>query len=279
MLHVENMTREDFEFAVSLTDTMKWDMAEEDFDFNMELEPKGCFVLFDNSERIGVVTTTSFGRVAWLGNLIVTENYRRKGAGALLAKHAIGYLKGRKVKTVALYSYMNAVQFYHKLGFKDGSEYVVLQGTGHPSRGGSRAEQAVKSDIQKILHFDSLCLGFSRAKLLRPLLQNSNNLAFVTVDNESLIGYAIAKVYDGTAQIGPVICAEGWGKIAADLVRAMISSLKNSEISICVSGKKITLLDLLVQLGFHEEFRVIRMYYGDPLGNSCVFAAESLERG
>lgn len=279
MLHVENMTREDFEFAVDIANTMNWDMAEEDFDFNMKLEPKGCFVLFEDSERIGIVTTISFGTVGWLGNLIVSEKYRGTGAGALLAKHAIRYLEAKKVKTVGLYSYVNVVPFYRKLGFKDDSEFIVLRGNGRSSKGISSTRQALNSETGKIVKLDFHCLGFTRAKLLSSLLRAPSNFAHVAVENENLTGFAIAKVYDGTAQVGPVMCAEGRDEISVDLVCAIVSRLKGSEISMCIPEKKKKLLEALSQMGFRENFRVIRMFYGEPLGNGCVFVAESLERG
>ena len=102
MLHVENMTLKDFSFAVRLTDTMDWNQAEEDFEFMLQLEPQGCFVLFDDAKPIGIVTTVSFGKIGWLGNLIVTEAYRGKGAGTLLAQHAIEYLTSKNSLTVGL---------------------------------------------------------------------------------------------------------------------------------------------------------------------------------
>jgi predicted N-acetyltransferase YhbS len=278
MLHVENMTHEDFNFAVDVANTMNWDMAEEDFDFNLKLEPKGCFVLFEDSERIGIVTTISFGKVGWFGNLIVSENHRGKGAGTLLARHAISYLEAKKVKTVGLYSYFNAIPFYHKLGFKDDKEFIVLRKNGRPSRSISLARHAVKSEVQKIVEFDLRCLGFSRAKLLKPLLLNSN-LTSVAVDNGNLVGYSIAKVYDDTAQIGPVVCTEGRVEKAVDLVHAVVDRLKSYEISVCIPERQKALLDMLIQQGFHEDFRVARMFLGEPLGDGCVFAAESLERG
>jgi len=279
MLHVENMTREDFEFAVDIANTVNWDMAEEDFEFNMKLEPKGSFVLFEDSERIGIVTTISFGTVGWFGNLIVSEKHRGKGAGALLATHAIRYLGAKKVKTVGLYSYVNVVPFYRKLGFKEDFEFIVLRGNGRSSTGKSNIGQASESDVEKIVELDSHCLSFPRAKLLKTLLNAPNNFAQVAVEKESLIGYALAKVYDGTAQIGPIVCARGRDEISVDLVRAIISRLEGAEISMCIPEKKKKLFDALTQLGFRENFRVIRMFYGEPSANGCVFAAESLERG
>lgn len=65
MLQVRNMTPEDFQFAVGLTDTMNWKLEEEDFVFMTKLEPGGCFTLLDNSEKIGVVTTIKL-RTSWL---------------------------------------------------------------------------------------------------------------------------------------------------------------------------------------------------------------------
>ncbi len=280
MFHVEIMTREDFEFAVNLTNTSNWDMAAEDFEFNMKLEPEGCFVLSENSERIGLITTVSFEKVGFFGNLIISEKHRGKGAGALLAKHAIDYLKETtKVKTVAWYSYMNAVPFYHKLGYEEDADFIILRGKGLASEKISDIRQALKSDVQKILQLDSYCLGFSRAKLMKLLLQNLNNMTFVAVRNEKLTGYAIAKVYDGSAQIGPIVTAEEQVKTASNLMGAIMGRLIGSEISLCIPGKKEEFLKVLEHLGFHEDFRVARMFSGEPLGNGCVFAAESLERG
>jgi hypothetical protein len=82
MFRVEQMNPEDFPFAVKLSNTMNWNMTVEDFELALELEPEGCFILQDGSERFGIATTVSFGKVGWFGNLIVKEEARRKGAGA-----------------------------------------------------------------------------------------------------------------------------------------------------------------------------------------------------
>src|SRR5512137_3000698 len=117
------MSEADFDFSVNITDTMNWKLVKEDFSFMLKLEPKGCFVLLHDRERIGIVTTINFGKVGWLGNLIVEEKHRKTGAGTLLAKEAIEYLRSRKAETVGLYSYLNAIPFYEKLGFEYDSEF------------------------------------------------------------------------------------------------------------------------------------------------------------
>ena len=52
MLKVKPMDINDFEFATKLANTMNWNMAPEDFAFNVSLEPNGCFIATDDSKRL-----------------------------------------------------------------------------------------------------------------------------------------------------------------------------------------------------------------------------------
>ena len=61
MFRVKNMSAEDFAFAINITDPVGWDLTEADFAFMLKLEPEGCFVLLDDSEKVGIATTVSFG--------------------------------------------------------------------------------------------------------------------------------------------------------------------------------------------------------------------------
>ncbi len=128
MFRVERMAPEDFPFAVQLSNTMNWKMTVEDFELAMALEPEGCFLLLQGSKRVGIATTVSFGKVGWLGNLIVREDCRRKNAGGLLVNCALDYLKCKGVGTIGLYAYTHLVAFYEHFGFKLDKDFSVLQG-------------------------------------------------------------------------------------------------------------------------------------------------------
>ncbi len=93
MFEVRKLLEEDFDFAVNLTDTRDWQLTEEDFRFMLEMEPEGCFVLLYDSVRVGLVTNVSFGKVGWLGILIVDEKHRKSGGGRLLVQHSLEYFK------------------------------------------------------------------------------------------------------------------------------------------------------------------------------------------
>lgn len=279
MFNVKKMSIEDIEFAVQITDTMNWNLTEKDFEFMMNLEPEGCFVLLYNSERVGITTTISFGRVGWIGNVIVNENHRRKGAGDTLLRHAINYLKSRGAETIGLYSYMEKVNFYTRLGFKRESEFTVLKGESSASSvEEANIIKAGESDIQKIIDFDSLYFGASRGKLLEKIANLKGNLCYYIGKGE-IFGYAMAKVYDRYAEIGPLLCQRAHSDAAAALLKAVLNKLDGFEVSMCLPKKEENLISMLLDAGFTEDFDVARMFSGPLAFKECIYIAESLERG
>jgi len=279
MFHVKTMSPEDFEFAVQITDLVNWNLTAADFEFMIELEPNGCFVLLEDSERIGLATTVNFGTVAWFGNLIVNESHRKKGAGSLLVKHSVKYLTNQRAKTIGLYAYIDRIPFYKRLGFECDSEFTVLEGKGSSLPLKSAVRKAKKQDLQEIVEFDRSCFGASRKKLLEPIILDPDNLCYTSNEEGRIIGYAVAKVYRHVGEIGPLICQKEREDVAINLLRAVLDRLEGREVSMCVPNKESAILSTLRKSGFTESFRVVRMFFGSPIVEDCIFMAESLERG
>lgn len=273
------MSTEDLPFAVRITNEKDWGLTEEDFKFMMELEPEGCFVLFQDSQRIGIATNVSFGKIAWFGNLIVSEKYRNAGAGSMLVKHSLEYLAHKNVETLGLYAYIDKIPFYRKLGFEYDSGFTILKGKGFSSKPETNLRQAGKRDMPKIINCDGDCFGASRKKLLEPILADSDNLCYVADEDGQILGYAVAKVFRGMAELGPLMCQQGCADVAMNLLKATLNGLKGLEVSVCVPEKESPILKTLKESGFEESFRVARMFHGPPIVDRCICLAESLERG
>lgn len=279
VFQVRNMTRADFRFAVGITDPIGWGLGEQDFEFMMELEPDGSFVLLEDADRVGIATTVSFGKVGWFGNLIVRDSKRNRGAGTLLVKHALTYLAERNVQTVGLYAYIERIPFYRRLGFECDSEFIVLKGKGFSSPAKANVRKAKKQELAEIIVFDKSCFGASRRKMLEPILMDRDNLCFVSTEHGRISGFAAAKVYRGLAELGPLACEKGQVKTATDLLRATFNKLDGLEVSVFVPEKEKAIVSMLMQSGFQESFRVERMFHGPSITQDCIYMAESLERG
>jgi N-acetylglutamate synthase-like GNAT family acetyltransferase len=273
------MTPDDFKFAVRITDAMNWKMTQEDFEFMLKLDPQGCFVLLDDSQKIGIATTISFGKIGWFGNLIVTESHRNKGAGSQLVKHAIKYLTSKKVETIGLYAYLDKIPFYRKLGFEYESEFTVLKGKGFSSPAKVNLRQVKKENIQDIVSLDKACFGASRKKILEPILLDPNNPSHMAVEDGQILGYATAKPYEDTAELGPLVCKQGCSDIAINLLKANLNKLIRLDVYTCVGKRESAVLKMLMQSGFKEDFRVARMFFKPQMIKDCIYVAESLERG
>jgi len=273
------MTFEDIDFAVQATGQLGWDLGEGDFEFMMDLEPEGCFILLHESKPIGLATTVSFGRVGWFGNLLVEEEHRKQGAGSQLVLYSIEYLRSKNVETVGLYAYLERIPFYKRLGFTYDSEFVVLKGKGFSSAVKANVRKAGKQDVQEVVEYDQSCIGSSRKKLLEPILLDSDNLCYVSTGNGRTSGYALAKVYKGMAELGPLVCKREPKDVAVDLLGAVLNELEGLQVSMFAAARETLLLNMLASFGFKESFRVARMFLGPPVGGECILLAESLERG
>jgi len=279
MFRVERMAPEDFPFAVQLSNTMNWNMTLEDFELAMSLEPEGCFLLFQDSKRVGITTTVSFGKMGWLGNLIVREEYRRKNTGGLLVNRAVDYLSRKGVGTIGLYAYPHLVAFYEHFGFKLDKDFSVLRGEPVFPSPINALKKIQEEFIPSVIAFDSKCFGANRAKLLESMFFSGKNLCYGLIDNEEVKGFAAAKLYDRMADIGPIVCKENGVDDAKLLLGNLLAKLPGLKVSICVPRNENALLKQLFASGFQEDFIVSRMFLGPKVTAKCIYSPESLERG
>jgi len=211
--------------------------------------------------------------------LIVKEGVRREGAGSLLIRHAIDYLKNKGVDTIGLYAYPHLVKFYESLGFEPDIDFLVLQGKAVFPATQRMLREAKKADIPEIIDFDGQCFGANRKKLLEPILLNKGNLCYISTENNEITGYVTAKVYGKMAEVGPLICHANRVKEALLLLKTILSKLNGLEVFMYIPKKETKLLNMLYQTGLKADFPVVRMFLGPAIAKNCIYTAESLERG
>jgi predicted GNAT family acetyltransferase len=279
MFRVKQMRPSDFQFSTKLANTMNWNMAPEDFEFNSSLEPGGCFVAFESSKRIGIATSISFDKIGWFGNLIVKEEYRRKGVGRLLVRHAVNYLQNKGVKTVGLYAYPNLVSFYGSLGFEKNMDYSLLHTACLQKVVAENLPKVENQQISAIEEFDAGFFGGNRKRLLESIILEKGNLSYYSSENNHIVGYVAATVYESMAWVGPLISESENAEAANSLVKSVLARLTGKNVYLVMPKKETALSDMLFSVGFKEDFSVAKMFLGEAAEKNCIYLAESLERG
>lgn len=271
----------DFDFAARLSNMENWDNSSDDFRRILRVQPGGSFVATEKKRTVGIVTTISYGRLGWIGNVVVSKRYRKLGLGSWLVKHAILYLRKNGARTIGLFSYKRNLPFYQRLGFKRDARYLRFLGKGRALT--SEGPTGIDSkDFERILAFDRKCFRHYRDRLLKELLRRFRDSSFVTMRNGDVLGYIVGKNYDTTCEIGPWLCSREDISIAAGLLRAVLNISIGKSVEITVPRRNRQALRLLRNHNFEDQGSVVRMYYGDRTSfpdDRYTFAAESLEKG
>ena len=83
------MTAADVPLGLRLREQAGWNQTEADWRRFLDLQPDGCFVAELDGAAVGTTTTCVFGRVAWVGMVLVAEPARGRGVGAALLGAAL----------------------------------------------------------------------------------------------------------------------------------------------------------------------------------------------
>ncbi|MDD3626802.1 MAG: GNAT family N-acetyltransferase [bacterium] len=182
------MSERDVPFAVELTKHEGWNYSEDDFLRLLKLNPSGCFVSWKDANRAGIVTTSIYGTYAFIGTLIVKQEYRKQGIGRSLLEFAMKHLQESGVITIELDGVFSAVELYRELGFQD--KYLSLRLEKVP---GNKSDDTVlyqPQDFDGIIELDSELTRIKRECLLREYLNTFKDSVFMLKKKE-VEAYAI----------------------------------------------------------------------------------------
>ena len=264
-----------------MTDLEDWGYTRSDFERLLALAPRGCFAAEEGGRVVGVLSTTSYGPLAFLGAVIVNPEARGHGVGRLLMQEALRHLASTWVQTVRLNAYLNVVRFYEKLGFH--GEYGVVRWHAQVSSTESgRARRATPEDLDRLVSFDARYFGAPRKTLLEHLLREFPETFLLAEDGPQVTGYLVGSPYDHACEIGPWVVAPGHPGVARDLFLALVAAVGAREYSFSGPELNLDLAAFAEASGFREAFRTLRMWWGqdlypgDPRG---IWGVAGLEKG
>ncbi len=279
--HVRTLEARDIDAAIKLTDLEDWGYTRADFQRLLVLSPEGCLAAEREGEVVGVLTTTAYDGLTFIGAVIVRPELRRKGVGKQMMEAALDRLRSSGVVTVRLNAYRNAVRFYERLGFR--SEYDVIRWRGTSVGGRSAGVRPVRlADLDRIARFDAAFFGADRSTLLRRLAAEFPASFLVSEKGGRLRGYIVGNASDDSCEIGPWMAEPSDDPAARSLFEALVAATGASSIAFSGPSRNEALLRFVTETRYEEILRVLRMTWGEDrfAGNPAgVWALGGLEKG
>ena len=257
------MEERDIEFALAQAAREGWDIAPGGFELHLDDDPAGCFIAERDGRRVGMITSTRYGGVAFIGNLIVEPAHRRQGIGETLMRRAMDHLRQQGVSRLALEADPPGVKLYLRLGFTDAFQSLRFEATSpaRPAAGEVRdVEPLTADDIKEIARFDAQHFGADRSRVLAALLHRAPS-AMCVRRHDALTGYIITQPIDGGVRLGPAVAVNA--EASAALLDAVLARLDAARFTVGLPAANQDGALLLRARGFEPRTPCLRMVHGE----------------
>jgi GNAT superfamily N-acetyltransferase len=285
-IEVRTLQPTDLPEALRLEASEGWNQTEADWNRIQKLCPQGCFAALNRGTLVGTVTTVTYRRdLAWIGMMLVKQDYRGRGIGKRLMAASLDYCDKSGIRTVKLDATPAGRPLYERFGFTP--EATVERWQGVADRGSEKGRELLglsDSVRQALYKVDQQAFGSDRRELLDRLITDACFEPAAVADSSSprfaLAGFALARRGLRAFYAGPIIAIDR--SVAVALLDVLLARLHGQTVY----------FDLLVDSdgdtkaakdrGFVKQRSLTRMYRGQPISagtSKLIFAIAGPELG
>ena len=265
IVEIRRLTDAHIADAVPLAVEAGWNQTATDWRLMLSLG-EGFGLWTSEGRLVGTTIVLPFGGpFAWIGMVLVTKDFQRRGLAARLLRHAVAVLVERGL-TPMLDATPAGARVYEPLGFvglyrlqrlqaPEGSQPASASVAPPP---GVSVRKATTADHGAIAAFDAPAFGADRAPILGHLLERQPERAFVAERSGRLAGYVLARDGRTAHHSGPLVADDQATAIAlADRALAGI----DRPVYMDVLDRHETLRAWLAGRGFVPQRPFTRMAY------------------
>jgi GNAT superfamily N-acetyltransferase len=163
-----------------------------------------CLVAVDPDDGpVAVGSGIAYGRLGWVGNMVVAEAHRRRGVGAAILEAVIDFLTERGCARLELYATPDGRPLYERYGFTLTDPSAMIR----VSRAKPSADPDVavsdESDAAAIAAYDAPRFGGDRSRQLATMARDPERPLLAARVDGALAGYLWLRA-DGP-RVGPFI--------------------------------------------------------------------------
>jgi GNAT superfamily N-acetyltransferase len=282
-LSIRPWTEEDIPYVFQSVSREQWGHSRRDIESCWRWETNGCLIA-EEGKKLGHLSTIAYGKLGWIGLLIVDPEQRGKGIGTALMERAIIHLRDTGVETIKLEAVEEVVPFYERLGFRQ--EFASLRYRGRMSVATTEPSEARISlvqpeDMAELEAFDSDIFGAGRTRVLRTLVERDHHHCF-TARREGLLGYLMCRRTEIGYWMGPWVASDA--SASEELLVAALKSFDqpNPILRFGFPSPNEEMQKLMRKMGIPRRGKSIRMVLGNEAcrGNAeRIFGIAGPEKG
>ena len=260
---------EDIPAATQLSAQVGWNQTEEDWHTLLQLSPDGCLAMEVDSHLAATTTLLCYGRrLAWIGMVLTSHEYRRRGLARKLLTNALEQADKRGIETIKLDATEQGQPLYERFGFRSEQE------TERWSRPGGLTSQlpAARTSVEEPWRdSDSLVFGADRSQLLERLAQ-------LNPPRSISQSYLFSRLGRVTAYVGP--CVSKHPETARRMIEDCVRNTKCGW-SWDLFPRNRNAVALARNLGFSPQRHLVRMARGNELREkeNAIYAIAGFELG
>jgi len=250
-----------------------WNPGLEDAAAFRAADPEGFFVAELAGQVVAAISVVDHSdAVAFLGLYLCRPEFRGRGIGRTLWRHALAHAGDR---AVGLDGVPAQEANYARAGFVRQGATIRFEGA-LPAGTDCAVRPACNADAVQLARLDRAACGVDRPRFLATwMAEAATRRTVICADGR---GFATARLCRDGAKIGPVVAEEAG--TALDLIAAAGRAVGATRLIVDLPEARRGLAGLLVERGFAPGFTTARMWRGaPPVAGASQMAIASMELG
>lgn len=193
---IQELKSGDLKYISPLTPEGWYDVT---FVYEMHLNQDYFFPikLVVENKLVGVAELVINGKNGWLGNIIVSKDFRNQGFGKKLTERLVEIAKAKNCESIYLLATPLGKPVYQKLGFQENGKYLFYKkGEVNFPQGKNESIIPFEEKYRKeIFDLDKKAMGEDRSKILA--LHLTQSFVYKNPEENNIVGFFIPTLGDG----------------------------------------------------------------------------------
>jgi len=264
-IKIRRMENRDLQQVLDLINKEGWEYDMSEIDRIHRIDPISSVVACSDNLVVGGITVVTVGGRCLIGHVVVKEGWRRKGLGKVMIGSVMKDVESRGADFIEVYSVINAVNFYEKLGFQIIEELRTYVKRGLTKNDcapldSKRVRDLNLSDLPEIIALDGQVLGFDRDAVLETLMKDFPKQCKGLFYEDKLTGFIMGRTNPIMDDAGPWIMADPNVEDGTLLLRALFSAKRTGvRVIFGLSERNKVAQKILSNSGFKNEINQFRL--------------------